>query len=211
MGKSSKLINRSEKNCHQQTSIDYDRYDDNETKINIIGTAILILIAVMTSYQAVHQITYQLNQLGEFYDPDTVELMEWIKNNVNKESIFTGSMQLMAGVKCCTSRPIANHPHYENAELRRRTKQLYQIYGRKSTDDVYSILRNYSINYFIIETSICFAKSTGCHETDLIDLENKEWPDAWLISNNNNNNSNNNNNDREFKHPTEFLQILQVC
>ncbi|CAH8619996.1 unnamed protein product [Heterobilharzia americana] len=174
MGKSSKLINRSEKNCHQQTSIDYDRYDDNETKINIIGTAILILIAVMTSYQAVHQITYQLNQLGEFYDPDTVELMEWIKNNVNKESIFTGSMQLMAGVKCCTSRPIANHPHYENAELRRRTKQLYQIYGRKSTDDVYSILRNYSINYFIIETSICFAKSTGCHETDLIDLENKE-------------------------------------
>ncbi|CAH8820428.1 unnamed protein product, partial [Trichobilharzia szidati] len=51
---------------------------------------------------------------------------------------------------------------------------LYQIYGRKSLDEVYTILRNYSIDYIIIETSICFTKSTGCREADLIDFENNE-------------------------------------
>ena len=37
---------------------------------------------------------------------------------------FTGSMQLLAGVKLCTDRPITNHPHYENKFLRQRTKEV---------------------------------------------------------------------------------------
>lgn len=33
-------------------------------------------------------------------------------------------MQLLAGVKLCTGRPITNHPHYEDKALRRRTKEV---------------------------------------------------------------------------------------
>nr|CAH8865618.1 unnamed protein product [Trichobilharzia regenti] len=172
-----------------------NRKINTRMKVNQTVNIILIVLIISIAYQAVREILFQLSQLSEFYDPDTVELMEWIKSNLNNRSIFTGSMQLMAAIKCCTSRPIANHPHYENAELRRRTKQLYQIYGRKSLDEVYSILRNYSIDYFIIETSICFTKSTGCREADLIDFENNEWPDAWLLgSGDGDGNKHNNNN-----------------
>lgn len=78
----------------------------------------------------------------EFYDPDTVALMEWIERNTRKTAIFSGSMQLMAGVKCCTGRPIANHPHFEDKSLRDRTHRLYQIYGLKTPEDVHQILIN---------------------------------------------------------------------
>ena len=38
-----------------------------------------------------------------------------------------GSMQLMAGVKLCTGRPITNHPHYEDKDLRIKTKQVRKL------------------------------------------------------------------------------------
>lgn len=66
--------------------------------------------------------------------------MKWISENTKQNAIFTGSMQLMAGVKCCTNRPIANHPHFEDKWLRDRTQQLYQIYALKSPTEVYKIL-----------------------------------------------------------------------
>ena len=60
----------------------------------------------------------------EFYDPDTVELMEWIQRETPKTAAFTGSMQLLAGVKLCTGRPLTNHPHFEDKELRFRTREV---------------------------------------------------------------------------------------
>lgn len=44
--------------------------------------------------------------------------------NTSPKAAFTGSMQLLAGVKLCTGRPITNHPHYEDKALRRRTKEV---------------------------------------------------------------------------------------
>lgn len=44
--------------------------------------------------------------------------------NTPPDASFTGSMQLLAGVKLCTDRHITNHPHYENKFLRERTKQV---------------------------------------------------------------------------------------
>ena len=46
------------------------------------------------------------------------------RQNTAPMASFTGSMQLMAGVKLCTGRPVNNHPHYEDKELRRKTKQV---------------------------------------------------------------------------------------
>jgi hypothetical protein len=46
------------------------------------------------------------------------------RKNTPPMASFTGSMQLMAGVKLCTGRPINNHPHYEDKHLRMKTKQV---------------------------------------------------------------------------------------
>ena len=70
--------------------------------------------------------------LREFYDPDTVDLMQWIEQNSKPDDAFTGSMQLLAGVKLCTGRTLTNHPHFEDKNLRDRTKELYQMYAKVS-------------------------------------------------------------------------------
>ena len=51
-------------------------------------------------------------------------LFAGFSENTPPDASFTGSMQLLAGVKLCTDRHITNHPHYENKFLRERTKQV---------------------------------------------------------------------------------------
>ena len=41
----------------------------------------------------------ELEELKEFWDPDTVDLMEWIQASTPPTAAFTGSMQLLAGVR----------------------------------------------------------------------------------------------------------------
>lgn len=64
-------------------------------------------------------------------------------------------MPTMATVKLTTGRPIVNHPHYEDAGLRNRTKQVYTIFSRKPSSEVHSILRAMSVEYVIVEDGWC--------------------------------------------------------
>lgn len=45
-----------------------------------------------------------------------------------KHAVFAGSMQLLAGIKLCTGRILTNHPHYEDNDLRERTRQVGFVY-----------------------------------------------------------------------------------
>lgn len=65
-----------------------------------------------------------MEDLREFYDPDTVDLMQWIQQNTEQADAISGSMQLMAGVKLCTGRTVTNHPHFEDKNLRDRTREV---------------------------------------------------------------------------------------
>ncbi|VDP05697.1 unnamed protein product [Soboliphyme baturini] len=136
------------------------------------GVKIGILLSVLL-YNVVKE---SMNDLREFYDPDTVALMYWIGNVTAPYASFAGSMQLLAGVKCCTGRRLLNHPHFEDKVLRDRTKQIYQIYARRSAKEVYDILKALDTNYIILEDSICLARSDGCSVPDLIDLDNGHIP-----------------------------------
>lgn len=138
----------------------------------ILALALLLAIALPPTLK-------ELEDLKEFWDPDTVELMEWIKKSTPPGAAFMGSMQLMAGVKLCTGRPITNHPHYEDKDLRIKTKQLYQTYGKRTPEDVHAILHDYKTSYIIMEDSICLAPSNnGCRLPDLIDVDNGVIPDS---------------------------------
>ena len=113
----------------------------------------------------------EMGDLREFYDPDTVDLMQWLQNT-EKDAVISGSMQLMAGVKLCSNRAITNHPHFEDQKLRDRTRELYQMYAKISPAEVHSILRKYQATYIILEDSICLAHRERCSLPDIMDLTN---------------------------------------
>ncbi|KAJ7419463.1 putative C-mannosyltransferase DPY19L3 [Willisornis vidua] len=140
----------------------------------VIKYFVPIITLVYISYKFWPGIMDELSELREFYDPDTVELMNWIKSHTPNTAVFAGSMQLLAGVKLCTGRTLTNHPHYEDKHLRERTKQIYQIYAKRSPEDVYRILRSFGTDYVILEDSICYERrhSRGCRLRDLLDVAN---------------------------------------
>uniref|UniRef100_A0A2K6A2A4 Dpy-19 like C-mannosyltransferase 3 n=1 Tax=Mandrillus leucophaeus TaxID=9568 RepID=A0A2K6A2A4_MANLE len=122
----------------------------------------------------------ELSELREFYDPDTVELMNWINSNTPRKAVFAGSMQLLAGVKLCTGRTLTNHPHYEDSSLRERTRAVYQIYAKRAPEEVHALLRSFGTDYVILEDSICYERRhhRGCRLRDLLDIANGHMMDG---------------------------------
>ncbi|XP_053305037.1 probable C-mannosyltransferase DPY19L3 [Spea bombifrons] len=143
-------------------------------RANALRYTLSVMLVLYLIFKFWPRITEELSELREFYDPDTVQLMSWIKSNTPKNAVFAGSMQLLAGVKLCTGRVLTNHPHYEDKTLRDRTKQVYQVYAKRSPEDVHSILRSFGTDYVILEDSICYERrhGRGCRLRDLLDVDN---------------------------------------
>lgn len=149
-------------------------------RINLLQYFTPLMIILCLYYKFWPRVMDELSELREFYDPDTVELMDWITATTPKNAVFAGSMQLLAGVKLCTGRTITNHPHYEDKGLRERTKQVYQIYAKRSPEEVHAILRSFGTDYAILEDSICYERrhSRGCRLRDLLDIANGHTMDG---------------------------------
>ncbi|MEE6500543.1 hypothetical protein FKM82_003826 [Ascaphus truei] len=143
-------------------------------RTNMVRYSIPIAVMLYLIYKFWPRVMGELSELREFYDPDTVQLMSWIKSNTPHNAVFAGSMQLLAGVKLCTGRVLTNHPHYEDKSLRERTKQVYQIYAQRSPEDVHNTLRAFGTDYVILEDSICYERrhGRGCRLRDLLDVAN---------------------------------------
>uniref|UniRef100_A0A8D0ASV0 Dpy-19 like C-mannosyltransferase 3 n=1 Tax=Sander lucioperca TaxID=283035 RepID=A0A8D0ASV0_SANLU len=144
------------------------------SKLRLVRHAVPLLMIGCLYYKFWPKLMEELSELREFYDPDTVELMAWISTKTPKRAVFAGSMQLLAGIKLCTGRVLTNHPHYEDKDLRERTKQVYQVYARQSPEEVYDILRAVGADYVVLENSICYERRhrRGCRLRDLLDLAN---------------------------------------
>ncbi|XP_006867367.1 PREDICTED: probable C-mannosyltransferase DPY19L3-like [Chrysochloris asiatica] len=146
----------------------------NSKRICVMRYTVPILILLYLCYKFWPGMMDELSELREFYDPDTVELMNWINSNTPRKAVFAGSMQLLAGVKLCTGRILTNHPHYEDKSLRERTKAVYQIYAKRSPEEVHALLRSFGTDYVILEDSICYERRhrRGCRLRDLLDIAN---------------------------------------
>ncbi|KAG8437375.1 hypothetical protein GDO86_008173 [Hymenochirus boettgeri] len=107
-------------------------YTPQRTSILRYSVSIFVIIYLLLKFWP--RIMEELSELREFYDPDTVQLMNWIKLNTPNNAVFAGSMQLLAGVKLCTGRVLTNHPHYEDKPLRERTKQIMDGPGDNDPD-----------------------------------------------------------------------------
>lgn len=130
--------------------------------------AILALMAIEGSAN----LQTQWNIMGEFSNLPQEELLEWIKVNTRQDAVFAGAMPTMASVKLSTLHPIVNHPHYEDAGLRARTKVVYSMYSRKPAKEVRRELIKLGVNYYILEESLCISrKKPGCSMPEIWDVE----------------------------------------
>ena len=118
-------IKKKKDNTETRTSPVAETSSATNSILTTIVKHVIVILGVVYLYQShIEGINKEMEDLREFYDPDTVDLMEWINKDVPKDAAFTGSMQLLAGVRLCTWRPITNHPHFEDKDLRDRTREV---------------------------------------------------------------------------------------
>ncbi|XP_028327166.1 dpy-19-like 1, like [Gouania willdenowi] len=133
--------------------------------------AVMALMAV----QGVANLQMQWGIIGEFSNLPQEELLDWIQENTSPDSVFAGAMPTMASVKLSTGRPIVNHPHYEDAGLRERTKQVYSMYSRMSVETVKKNLVELGVDFFVLEDSWCTRRTRpGCSMPEIWDVEDPE-------------------------------------
>nr|XP_030713384.1 probable C-mannosyltransferase DPY19L1 isoform X2 [Globicephala melas] len=135
------------------------------------GAVVFAVLAAM-SIQGSANLQTQWNIVGEFSNLPQEELIEWIKYSTKPDAVFAGAMPTMASVKLSALRPIVNHPHYEDAGLRARTKIVYSMYSRKAAEEVKRELIKLQVNYYVLEESWCIRRSKpGCSMPEIWDVE----------------------------------------
>jgi hypothetical protein len=70
-------------------------------------------------------------------------------------AVFAGPMPLTAIIACVTNRAVTNHPHYENTQLRKRTKQLYQLAAYRSDAQVHNAVAAYQADHIVLVRASC--------------------------------------------------------
>ncbi len=87
------------------------------------------------------------------------ELIDWINaGNIpaaGGSGAIAGPMPLMANLLLSTRRPIVNHPHYEDAGMRERTRQIYKMYSRRTADEVHGTVAAIGAKYLVLSADWC--------------------------------------------------------
>ncbi|XP_077301778.1 protein C-mannosyl-transferase DPY19L1 [Arctopsyche grandis] len=152
------------------TSKYYNKFWTMRTRL--LPAFMFIILLVGMSLKGVQNIMSQRNTVGEFSNEPLEDLLVWIKNNTEAKAAFAGPMPITSAIMLSTRRPIVNHPHYEDSNLRARTRIVYSIFSRQTPAEVYNKLAKLKITYLVIDDLWCFYKSTkGCTMLDIWDEE----------------------------------------
>lgn len=141
-----------------------------------IHTALVVgLLSVMT-VQGVQNISNQRSIIGEYSNPDLEELLLWVNQSTPPNAVFAGPMPTMANLLLSTRRPIVNHPHYEHAGLRERTRKVYSVYSRRTPSELHAIISSLQAQYLVLGYQWCHRHMRpGCGLTDIWDtIEGKQ-------------------------------------
>nr|XP_019568924.1 PREDICTED: probable C-mannosyltransferase DPY19L4 isoform X8 [Rhinolophus sinicus] len=96
----------------------------------ILSMAVPTIIGLSLWKEFFPRLMTELMELQEFYDPDTVELMTWIKRQAPVAAVFAGSPQLMGVIKLCTGWMVTSLPLYNDDDLLKRNENTACFFRR---------------------------------------------------------------------------------
>jgi len=82
-------------------------------------------------------------------------VLEFIKKNVQKRSVFTGNMATMAMIYVGTNHTVTNNPHFESVNSQEANTDAYQVYGRQSSQDYWEKLLKDGITHVVVNMHEC--------------------------------------------------------
>ena len=144
-------------------------------KSKLVHIGFLALLVGCMSVTGIENLAQQHSISGQFSNPYLEELIEWINAKLPKDESFAiaGRMDQMASILLSTGCPVVNHPHYEDASLRERTKEIYKLYSRRTPEEYHKIIAGLGAKYLVLDYRRCF-ESGGCSARDSWDREEPE-------------------------------------
>lgn len=142
-------------------------------KGKLMHLALLAALLSGMSFAGLRNLKEQRSIIGEYSNPALEDLINWIqKETPREEAAFAGPMPIMSSILLTTQRPVINHPHYEYANLRERTKTVYRAFGRGTVTELYRSLVDLKVTYFVLQDHWCFGEPRpGCSMLDIWDIE----------------------------------------
>ena len=83
------------------------------------------------------------------------QVLEFIKKNVQKRSVFSGNMATMAMIYVGTNHTVTNNPHFESVNSQQANTEAYQVYGRQSSQVYWEKLLKDGITHVVVNMHEC--------------------------------------------------------
>ncbi|EYC21751.1 hypothetical protein Y032_0018g3511 [Ancylostoma ceylanicum] len=125
-----------------------------------IHAVLIIAIISAMAFTGKPKVEKLLRLEGNYIHSEDKPFFEWILTETRENDVFAGSMLITAMIKLSTLRPILNHPHYEDARMRKTTEKVYSLLSRKPISEVHSTLKMTGANYVVFLLSDCSAEPT---------------------------------------------------
>lgn len=134
----------------------------------------MFLVLCTFNYPGFKNLKSQYSKKDEFRNPELENLIHWI-DKTEPFAVFGAPAEISAHILLTTKRPIVNHPLIEAPEMLERTKNLYSIYSKRSSTDIYNTLVKLRVQYVVISYESCFIGSKdGIRLIDIYDYFESE-------------------------------------
>eukprot|EP00050_Salpingoeca_kvevrii_P003539 m.226995 g.226995 ORF g.226995 m.226995 type:complete len:702 (+) comp10847_c1_seq24:1078-3183(+) len=157
------------------------------TKSRMAPMAVIVVLLAGMSVQGIHNTGHLLNSFGEWNHPPMREMLEFVRLKTPATASFASTMPMTSAIKCVANRAIVNHPHYEDADLRERTFNIYKVFSAHNEEQVYNELVKYKTDYLVLDGNWCNRnRRMGCNMPEIYEhyypelVGGKQFCAAWL-------------------------------
>ena len=127
----------------------------------------VFLIVCTFNYPGIANIQEQYHEKGDFNNPELENLIKWI-DKTEPTAVFGAPMEVSAHILLTTQRPIVNHPLIGYADMAERTRNIYSVFSKKTSTEIYNLLVKLRVQYVVIPYESCYLASK--HGIRLLDI-----------------------------------------